>query len=201
MQQPLSTHTPDERELDRLVRRVRDGSAGAFDELVGRVRERLLRWAHRLTGDADDAEDVAQVVLLRLHSHVRQFEGRSRITSWLYRVTHNVAVDRRRIEARRAQLLELEQAREEAAGETAEAVASADAERLGRLVRAYFAELPARQRQVFELVDLRGVAAVDAAARMGITPSTARVLLLNARRAIRLRMLSEHPTLLEEYRQ
>lgn len=188
----------DETELALLVRRVRGGSAGAFEELVRRVHSRLRRWAQRFTGDADDAEDVAQLVLLRLHSHVRTFEGRSRLTSWLYRVTHNVALDRRRLETRRSALLEIEQAK---AIETTNETTNEDAERLQRLVRSYYADLPARQRQVFELVDLRGNDAAAVAAKLGIKPSTVRVLLLNARRTIRVRMLAEHPRLLEEFRQ
>jgi len=197
MKQPLDAS--DETELALLVRRVRGGSAGAFEELVRRVHSRLRRWAQRFTGDADDAEDVAQLVLLRLHSHVRTFEGRSRVTSWLYRVTHNVALDRRRLETRRSALLEREQT--QAVEESKDDSTGTDTEKLQRLVRSYFADLPARQRQVFELIDLRGTDASEVAAQLGIKPSTVRVLLLNARRTIRLRMLAEHPRLLEEFTQ
>ena len=197
MKQPFDAS--DETELAALVRRVRGGSASAFEELVRRVHSRLRRWARGFTGDADDAEDVAQLVLLRLHSHVRTFEGRSRLTSWLYRVTHNVVLDRRRLETRRSALLETEQAK--AVEELHDDSAAPDTEKLERLVRAYFADLPARQRQVFELVDLRGNDASEVAAKLGIKPSTVRVLLLNARRTIRLRMLAEHPRLLEEFTQ
>ncbi|MEX2154378.1 MAG: RNA polymerase sigma factor [Gemmatimonadaceae bacterium] len=189
----------EETELALLVRRVRGGSAGAFEELVRRVHSRLRRWAQRFTGDADEAEDVAQLVLLRLHSHVRTFEGRSRLTSWLYRVTHNIALDRRRLETRRGALLQMEQTKtvEDARDDST----ATDTDKLERLVRSYFADLPARQRQVFELVDLRGNDASEAAAQLGIKPSTVRVLLLNARRTIRLRMLAEHPRLLEDFTQ
>jgi RNA polymerase sigma-70 factor, ECF subfamily len=197
MKQPLDA--PDDTELALLVRRVRGGNAGAFEELVRRVHARLRRWAQSFTGDADDAEDVAQLVLLRLHAHVGKFEGRSRLTSWLYRVTHNVALDRRRLEARRAALLETEQSL--GVERVQDDPTAADAEKLERLVRSYFAALPARQRQVFELVDLRGNDASSVANQLGIKPSTVRVLLLNARRTIRLRMLSEHPNLLEEFTQ
>lgn len=196
MKQPLDA--ADDTELALLVRRVRGGSAVAFDELVRRVHAQLRRWARQFTGDADDAEDVAQLVLLRLHSQVRTFQGHSRLTSWLYRVTHNVALDRRRLETRRSALL-AEQTT--AVDDLKDESAATDTEKLERLVRSYFADLPARQRQVFELVDLRGNDASEVAEKLGIKPSTVRVLLLNARRTIRLRMLAEHPRLLEEFRQ
>ena len=193
----------DDAELTTLVVQARDGSASAFEELVRRVRSRIRRWAGRLTRDGDDAEDVTQLVLLRLHARIDEFEGRSRLTSWLYRVTRNLALDQRRITERRSALLAPEHARMTTRAEpdtTGTIGVGEDAARLARLVRAYYAQLPARQREVFELADLRGEAPAEIAARLGIAPSTVRVLLLKARRTIRSRMLAEHPRLLEEYR-
>lgn len=194
----------DDDELAGLVRRAARGSAAAFDELARRVYGRVRAWAGRLTQDGDDAEDVAQLVMLRLHQRVGDFEGRSRFTTWLYRVTRNVALERRRTDERHARLLARRQAHATPSDATpviAEPTAGgSDAARVARLVHAYLAELPPRQRQVFELVDLRGQPASRVAESLGIEPATARVLLLKARRTIRRRMLAEHAALLEELR-
>jgi RNA polymerase sigma-70 factor (ECF subfamily) len=159
----------------------------------------VRRWAGRLTRDGDDAEDVAQLVLLRLHERIGEFERRSRFSSWLYRVTRNVALDQRRIAARRSAILAPARGASAARSEPAEPVEDGDAARIARLVRAQFDTLPARQREVFELADLRGVSPAEIATRLGIAPATVRVLLFKARRTIRVRMLAEHPRLLEEY--
>lgn len=190
----------DDAELTTLAAQARGGSASAFDELARRVRSRVRRWAGRLVGDGDDAEDVTQLVLLRLHARIGDYEGRSRFTTWLYRVTRNLALDHRRIAERRRALLAPEATRASASVAPDAAAADDDAARLARLVQAYFTELPPRQREVFEMVDLRGRAPSEIAAELGVAPSTVRVLLLKARRTIRSRMLAEHPRLLEEYR-
>src|SRR5574339_267284 len=97
---------PDEDDiLGALIGRAKQGSAAAFTELAERVRVRVRRWAGRVVQDHDDADDVAQQVLLKLHVRIREFEGRSRFTTWLYRLTMNTALNRRRIDRRRAQLL------------------------------------------------------------------------------------------------
>ena len=133
----LSMSEPgDDRELAVLLERARGGSAPSFDELVRRVRRRVRAWARHLTRDADDAEDVAQVVLLTLYARLGELGrlgGRGRLTAWLYRVTRNAALDRRRAEARRAAIL----ARRTPDAATAEEsdMAGEDAERLARLVR------------------------------------------------------------------
>jgi RNA polymerase sigma-70 factor (ECF subfamily) len=194
------TGSKDDDELTALVRHARGGSRSAFDELARRVRDRVRYWARRVVGDDDDAEDVAQLVLVRMHERIDEFEGRSRFGSWLYRITRNVALERRRADARRTALLSRELASASEDTRVTEVGEVTDAARLHRLVAAYFGELSPRQREVFDLVELRGVPASEVAARLAIEASTVRVLLLRARRTIRSRMLEQHPDLLEDYR-
>jgi RNA polymerase sigma-70 factor (ECF subfamily) len=190
----------DDDELAALVGRARGGNTAAFDELARRVRDRVRHWAAKLVTDADDAEDVAQLVLVRMHERLDDFEGRSRFASWLYRITRNVALERRRLEARRIALLARDAELTRAMSAQDATVDASDDVRVRDLLVRQLQALPPRQREVFELVDLNGINAADAAKQLGIEASTARVLLLRARRTIRTRMLALHPTLLEDYR-
>ena len=190
----------DDDELTALVQRVRGGNAPAFDELARVVRDRVTRWARRLVRDADDAEDVAQLVLVRMHERLSEFEGRSRFGSWLYGITRNVALERRRVETRRSALLAREMASPPAVAQPVDTSEVGDSARIRGIVRSYFDELSPRQREVFELVELGGIGAGEVAERLAIEPSTVRVLLLRARRTIRARMLAQYPDLLEDFR-
>ena len=193
-------HPPDERELALIVDRARRGSAEAFDELARRVRDRVRTWALRITRDPDDAEDVAQLVLLRVRERLGGFEGDSRFSTWLYRVTRNVALNRRRREVHRAQLLDAREAELARDGvvEVGETLERAERARAATLALALLAELPSRQREIFELADLAGLTSPQIAERLGIDAVTVRVHLLKARRAVRARMLAAHPRLMEE---
>jgi RNA polymerase sigma-70 factor (ECF subfamily) len=140
-------------------------------------------------GEPDDADDVTQEVLVRLHRHLASWEGRGRFTSWLYGVTRNAAashaVQGRGREARGA--LEGVGA---AAGETEDRIlgrihAEAVVELIERVVR----ELPARQRELFDLIDLQGFTPAEVAEMLDMNPSTVRVHLFKARRRIRGWML------------
>lgn len=190
----------DDEELHRLVRASGGGNAAAFGELAGRVRSRVVAWAERFSGSADDADDIAQVVLLRLHQRAATFEGRSRFTSWLYRITWRVAADRKQLERRRAELLASHTIRENAPV-SVESVESErlDAQHVAGIVREVAARLTPRQQQVLIRVDCDGASAADVANELGIADATVRVLLARARRAMRLRLLAEYPDLLEEY--
>ncbi len=191
----------DEPKLDELVARARGGSQTAFDALAQRVRGQVRGWAAKLVDDHDDAEDVAQLVLLRLHEQVGEFEGRSRFTTWLYAVTKRVVLSRRARDRRRAALAEARA--DEFAGGDVEQSASAGAEGSGfvALVASYLDELSGREREVFELGDLRGMNATEIAERLGVKAVTVRTQLMRARRKVRLRMLEDHPDLLEGYRE
>jgi RNA polymerase sigma-70 factor (ECF subfamily) len=192
------TSPSDDDELTTLAERVRGGNSAAFEELASRVRDRVRRWARHVLRDADDAEDIAQIVLVRMHERLDQFEGKSRFGSWLYRITRNVALELRRSDARRSALLARERSVHEHAESNAADAESVDPARLSRALLAHFDALSPRQRQVFELVELRGVSATEAAKQLGIDSSTVRVLLLRARRTIRARMLLHRDALLED---
>lgn len=184
--------------IEQMARRARAGDEGAFAALVGAVRGQVRRWALARTGDADDAEDVAQAVVIRMHRGLHGFEGRSRFSTWLYRLTANAAVEWGRGQSRHRRTADAVGAAGELAAGTADRIDAMENRRAAELVRAFLAELPGRQREVLDLVDLQGFTPSEAAEMLEIEPPTARVHLLRARRAIRERILDEHPTLLDD---
>ena len=181
--------------MEAMAARARGGDERAFAELATAVRGQVHRWALVRTGDADDAEDVAQTVVIRLHRHLHAFEGRSRFTTWLYRLTASAALDWLKSRGRR------ERAHLASAGDaglataTEDRIAAMENARAAALVRTFFAELPGRQREVFDLVDLQGFTPAEAAEMLEIEGVTARAHLFRARKAIRERILAAHPDL------
>lgn len=175
------------------------GDAAARDELLGRCRDTVYRWALVQTGDAADAEDVAQEVLIRLHRSLHRFGGRSAFTTWLYRVTRNQALSlRRRIRGR------LRLVRAAAVEAMVDDAMPADplhrlhAAAVAALADTLLRQLPRRQREVLHLADLEGCDLGEIARRLGVSPSTVRVHLFHARRALRARILERWPELAGE---
>jgi len=181
-----------------LVPRARRGDAGALEGLLRACRDTVYRWALVQTGDAEDAEDVTQEVLIRLYGSLDRYAARSRFTTWLYRVTHNQAANLgRRLRAR----LRLAAAAEREAAEPADAGDPLDRIHAGQLVAladTLLRSLPRRQREVFHLADIEGCSAEEISQRLGMSPVTARVHLLHARRTLRAEILKRRPTLAEE---
>lgn len=80
----------------KLVARLRNGEATALEALMERYASRVYRLAYRITRDEADAEEVAQDVFLILCRKIHTFEGRAALGSWIYRVTTNAALNKRR---------------------------------------------------------------------------------------------------------
>ena len=177
-------------DLDRLARAAAGGDEASFEALVRAVHVRIHRWALARVGDADDAEDVAQRVLLRLHANLGRWQGRSRLTTWLYRITANEAASWRRRASRRLERLR-RRGPPVAAGAAAPDVADLDRRRLAERATELFGELPRRQREVIDLVDFQGYAPAEAADMLALNHATLRANLFKARRALRRRLLEE----------
>jgi len=79
-----------------LVERLRVGDAAALEALMERYASRVYRLAHGILRNAADAEEVVQDVFLTLFQKIHTFEGRSALASWIYRVTTNAALIKRR---------------------------------------------------------------------------------------------------------
>ena len=180
----------DQQILD-LAELATKGEREALGRLAGALRPLICRWALVMTGDPNDAEDVAQQVLMKMMDSMEGFDGRSRVTTWAYRITRNASLDHQRRAKRDRRL-----------AETAERLARAEPPRLDdplddiemkrtmRLIRILLAELPMRQREVFDLVDLQGLEPREAAELLEMNPNTLRVHLLRGRRRMRTEMLA-----------
>ena len=84
---------------EALVARTLAGDLDAFEQLVQRHRDVVLRVAARIVGD-DEAPDVAQDAFLRAFHRLAQFRGESPFRAWLLRIAHNTALNA--LERRRA---------------------------------------------------------------------------------------------------
>jgi RNA polymerase sigma-70 factor (ECF subfamily) len=85
----MSTHAEDM----ALVEAFRRGEDSAFTALVIKYREAVYRIARRLVHSHEDASDVTQEVLIRVHRALPRFAGRAQLRTWLFRITINLCLD------------------------------------------------------------------------------------------------------------
>jgi RNA polymerase sigma-70 factor (ECF subfamily) len=173
---------PDETLVAALARR----DQRALAQLVQRHGGWAARFAERMTGDAQTAEDVVQNAFLRLWNSAERWEGRSRFTTWFYRVLHNLAVDELR--RRRSGHEELDEALEDPAPAPPDVL---ERERRDARVRAALDRLPGRQRAALVLRHYEDCSQGEAAEILGISEGALESLLSRARAALRAQLRGE----------
>ena len=169
-----------------LVSEAGAGNHHAFDELCRRYSSRLMGIIRRVLQDRWDAEDVLQDTLLSAFTHLKSFQGRSSVSTWMTRIAINAALSRLRKSRRTAVSID------EAGEETVLALSSVlqdgalDTER--RLIHAQqedllakaIAQLPPSLRSVIELRIRDGYSIKQIAETMGISESAVKTRLSRA---------------------
>lgn len=79
-----------------LIERLRGGDATALEGLMEQLAPRAYRLAYGITRNEADAEEVVQDVFLSLFRKIGMFEGRAALSTWIYRITVNAALIKRR---------------------------------------------------------------------------------------------------------
>src|SRR5262249_43174456 len=77
----------------RLMLSVRDDQPGSFEELVARYQNRLVGVMHHLVGNAEEAEDLAQEVFLRVFKARKSYRARCKFSTWLFTIANNLALN------------------------------------------------------------------------------------------------------------
>lgn len=84
-----------------VIRRVGEGDVNAFEALVAAYEKNVYNLALRMTGNAQDAEDMAQEAFIKAYNSLPSFRGDSKFSVWLYRIVSNVCLDFLRRQNRR----------------------------------------------------------------------------------------------------
>jgi RNA polymerase sigma-70 factor (ECF subfamily) len=176
---------------DELMRRVALGDDDAFRHLVERNINPVLALAARMLGDPSEAEDIAQEAMLKLWNGAGKWRSaEAMVSTWLYRVTSNLCIDRMR--KRRALPLGNE---EEIHDDPAQLRAIEESE-IVTSVNSALQKLPDRQRLALVLCHYQGMKMREAANIMEVSETAVESLLGRARRALKKELLADRKELL-----
>lgn len=169
-----------------LMQQAALGDRDAFEGIVLRHGPALFRYARHSLPDAGDAQDAVQETFIAAWRNVARFGGRSSLRTWLYGVLAHKIADLRR--TRRARPVDDEVLHVRPAGEGTDPLAQVVRLELREAIEAALAELPARQRECWLLVEVEQLEQRDVARILAITPDAVRGNIFRARRSLSERM-------------
>lgn len=179
-----------------------DASELDFPSLYADFHPKVLRYLTRLVGESD-AEDLAQDVFVKASRGLAGFRGEAQISTWLYRIATNLAVDRLRNPSyQRVALLDfpedglpdLETELEDGNAWTGEKASEIEKQLVGKYMseclKGFIAKLPEDYRTVLVLSELEGLSNKEIAEILGVTLETVKIRLHRARAKLREDLLN-----------
>lgn len=78
---------------ESAIRLVMNGNTHAFSEIVDTYRDSVFGMALRFTGNQSDAQDISQEIFVRVYGNLHRYNGKSKFSTWLYRISYNLCID------------------------------------------------------------------------------------------------------------
>jgi RNA polymerase sigma-70 factor (ECF subfamily) len=165
-----------------LVRQAQRGDAVAFEQLVRRHQRYVFNVAYRVLNDYAEAEDITQEAFVRAWRGLPGFRGQARFTTWIYRIVHNLCLNR--LPGLRRELLRTEPLEEAlAAPDPSQAELVEVRERMAFL-HAQLDRLPEKYRLVLTLRYLQHLSYDEIAAALDLPVGTVKTHIHRARRLL-----------------
>ena len=176
---------------DGLLVRIADGCKDSFRTLMRRHARPMLALAGRMTGSADDADEIVQDVFLKVWTLAPRWRvgGEARFSSWLYRVVVNACVDRRR--RRSEQPLDGIEERPDSAPD---ALQRTLVNQRRDMLQGAVAALPRRQRAALSLFYFAELSAPETARVMRISVPATEALLMRGKRSLKKALMENGVT-------
>jgi RNA polymerase sigma-70 factor (ECF subfamily) len=181
-----SPNPPMEVDETIIVRRAQQGETEAYEELVRRHQRKVFAVASGILRQREEAEDVAQQVLLKVYVSLPRFDRRSAFSTWLYRITVNECWDHLRWRKSRPQVLQSELSEEQT--RKVESLAgdggfANPAERAlqGDLVEGLLAQLSEEDQRILVLKEVEGFSVREIGDILRLNVNTVKVRLFRAR--------------------
>jgi RNA polymerase sigma-70 factor, ECF subfamily len=158
-----------------------------FQSVHDRFRPRVLRYLSRLVGEGE-AEDLTQSVMLKVSAGLHDFRGDSSVSTWIYRIATNAALDK----LRGTTVQPLGDAEPESDSDDVPPAAQSESvektairEEMNACIREFIERLAATHKTVMVLSELEGFKNAEIAAVLGVSLDTVKIRLHRAREKLR----------------
>lgn len=173
-----------------LLARAQSGDRFAFSDLVRLHQDEVYTLALRLVADRELAADISQEAFVRAWRALPDFRGDAKFSTWMHRITVNVAWTQRR-KQRRHRADPIDESFTEPAAETISPERAAESAAIQGSLRVALRELPKPTRTVVVLKDVYGWTHGEIAEHLEITVAAAKVRLHRGRKQLRNELWSE----------
>ena len=180
-----------------IIKQVLEGDVNAFEGLVKEYEKNVYNLALRMTGDPEDAADMAQDAFIKAYSSLSSFRGDSKFSVWLFRIVSNLCLDFLRSRKRRPTVSlsvendEGEDMEFEIADESQSPETLLEQKLTREAVRRGLDSLPPEQRQILLLREIQGLSYEEIAQVLELETGTVKSRIFRARKRLSVFLLRD----------
>ncbi len=179
-----------------LVLRAQSGDSNAITEIVTAYTDKVYNYSLRMLHNKEDAEDVLQETFLSVIKNIKTFEGRSRLSTWIYRIATNAALMKLRSRKRVFETLDdtidlsrdYESVNKKLSQSPFEIVQNKE---IAEKIMSHLEDLTPNHRSVFILRDIENFSTQEVADMLKMSVPAVKTNLMRARIALRDKLADE----------
>ena len=180
----------DDLEDEELVKRIRTGETAPYDTLMRRHNQQLYRIARVMLRNPEEAQDVVQEAYVRAYTHLDQFAGAARFSTWLTKIAVHEALARLRNRSRIVGADPVKGAEKSSGMESLESstpnpeVQAFEKQTL-EMLEAAIEAMPDNLRSVFVMREMEEMSTAETAECLGLSDAAVKIRLHRARKLLR----------------
>jgi len=183
-----------------LLAKFKKGDQHAFELLVRKHTITVFNTIYSIIGDAQEADDIAQEVFLKVYTKAGSFKGKSSFSTWLYRITVNRCVDELRKKNKKIISYETEFNEEEKlklkdvlAGKEGDITEELRQKELQDIIQKAMNSLPEKYRIILTLKEMEGLSYIEISKIMKISLAKVKIWLFRARQKLKEKLAFLYP--------
>lgn len=173
-----------------IIQKVLEGDNNAFGVLVNKYKNLVFTLCVKMIQDKDLAEDVAQDSFVKAFQKLSKFNGKSKFSSWLYRITYNNCVDA----IKKNQKIQTSEIDENTVGESL--TGDITKKEKEKFIKEALLQLPEQDRAILTLYYYQDESVSDIAKSVGISESNVKIKLHRSRKVLKS-VFEKHKELLD----
>jgi RNA polymerase sigma-70 factor (ECF subfamily) len=175
--------------LQETIGCIRNGDRTAFRKLVTMYQQPAFRLAFRILGNEEEARDAVQESFIRIWQKIGSFNPSRDFIPWMYRILVNISIDRLRT-IQRHPMIPIDLASQNLGAMLQnDSTTAVDNHELAILIKGLAGMLPEKQRVVFILRDIEGMASGEVESITELNETSVKSNLYHARKKVRERLL------------
>jgi RNA polymerase sigma factor (sigma-70 family) len=171
-----------------LIQHVAESDENAFEQLVKKYQHAVFNTIYRYLGNYEDVEDIAQEVFIKVWHKAKSFKGKSKFSTWLYRITVNHCLNYRSMHKQKLVSLD-EMTEKEQVPESLIVEVDHEKRQKAEIVRKAVNTLPERQRIALILSQFEEKSYKEIAEIMGVSLSAVESLIFRAKQGLKKKLI------------